>query len=61
MLYAVVQEPKTKYRQAYVVCVMFAEAKSKADAVRIANFLHDKREFKAPYAVPVHAGLMLRV
>ena len=59
-MYAVVHEPKAKYRQVYVIALQFVEASTKAEAIRQTGFKRGE-EFKAPYAVAVQPGLLLRV
>ncbi len=65
MLFAVIQEPKTKFRIGLSSGVKVVEAKSAAEAKRLAAFSAATgpyaKDFKAPYAIEIGLGVEFRV
>ncbi len=58
--YAVIVEPKLKYRAAYVVRIHVVYARTKAAAIKEADCKHGM-EYRLPYAREITDGSVLRV
>jgi hypothetical protein len=54
-LFAVVQEPKSRFRQSHVVLVKIVTAKNQVEAKRKANLDGEAGYFKNPYAIDLKA------